>query len=139
MTDAGLIEALFERAAEIPDLTSRVYARLFGRHPEMRALFVRDTDGAVKAEMLAKVWEILLDVADRREWAARMIQCEVVTHDGYGVPPEVFSVFFEAALGAVREALPDWSADEGAAVDRLLATVDRLVTNPRQAAAPVFG
>ena len=139
MTDAARIDALLERAAEIPDLTARVYALLFGRHPEMEALFVRDSDGSVKAEMLARVWEILLDVADRREWAARMIQCEVVTHDGYGVPPEVFGVFFEVALGAVREALPNWSADDGAAVDRLLATVDRFVTNPRQAAAPVFG
>ena len=139
MTDADRIDAILERAAEIPDLTTRVYARLFGLHPEMRALFVRDSDGSVKAEMLAKVWEILIDVADRREWAARMIQCEVGTHDGYGVPPDVFGVFFEVALAAVREALPDWSVEDGAAVDRLLATVERFVTHPQQAAAPVFG
>lgn len=138
MTDSDQIAAILGRAAEGPDLTARVYERLFARHPEMEALFVRDTNGAVRGEMLAKVWEVLLDVADRREWAARMIQCEVVTHEGYDVPREVFGVFFRVVMECVREALPDWSEADAAAFERLLAVIDRFVRNPDQAIAPAF-
>lgn len=138
MTDADRIAAIFERAAAGPDLTASVYQRLFAEHPAMEALFVRDTNGAVRGEMLAKVWEILLDVADRREWAARMIQYEVVTHEGYDVPREVFGVFFRVVMDCVRDALPDWSGWDEAAFARLLAVIDRFVQNPNQATALTF-
>ena len=138
MTDAERIAAALERVAEVSDLTERVYARLFANHPDMEALFVRDANGGVKAEMLAKVWEILLDVADRREWAGRMIQCEVVTHEGYGVPPEVFGVFFETAVATVRDLDAAWTREDQAAFDRLLATVGHLARNPDQATTPIF-
>jgi hemoglobin-like flavoprotein len=48
------IERSFEIAAErAGDITPLVYQRLFAQHPEMEALFVRDTTGAVRGEMLA--------------------------------------------------------------------------------------
>lgn len=139
MTDADRIGAVLERAGEVPDLTARVYARFFAAHPEMEPLFVRDANGAVRAEMLAKVWEILLDVADRREWAARMIQCEVITHEGYDVPPRVFGSFFPVVIETVRDAVEGLTTEDEAALARLLADVDRFVRRPEQSAAPVFG
>ena len=55
---ASLIEASLELAAErCEDLTPLVYERLFREHPEMEALFWRDTNHAVKGEMLARVFE----------------------------------------------------------------------------------
>jgi len=111
--DASLIERTLERAAELGgDLTDLVYARLFARHPDMQALFVRDTNGSVRGEMLARVFEMMLDFIDRRAYAAQMIQCEVVTHDGYGVPPEVFGVFFTVVADTLREVLgTEWTAE----------------------------
>ena len=42
---AGSLEALAERVGDPAD---QVYARLFEAYPEMEALFVRDTTGAVR-------------------------------------------------------------------------------------------
>ena len=135
--DADQITLSLERVAErCPDPAPRIYARLFADHPEMEALFVRDTDGSVRGEMLARVFEAILDFTGRRHFAATLIQCEVVTHQGYGVPPDVFGVFFATVAAAVREIL---GADFTPAMDQawtmLLADLDFYVTHPDQAAA----
>jgi hemoglobin-like flavoprotein len=134
--DAGLIEHTLEIAAEREaDLTPRVYARLFAAHPEMEALFVRDTNGAVRGEMLARVFEMILDFIDRRAYAAQMIQCEVVTHEGYGVPPEVFGVFFGTVAETLREVLgDDWTPPIEASWRAMLDQMDWFATHPDQSA-----
>jgi hemoglobin-like flavoprotein len=122
-----------EAAALHGDLTERVYRRLFARHPEMEAQFVRDKDGSVRGEMLAKVFEIILDMAEGQPWAARMIQCEVVTHDGYGVPPDVFGVFFQVVADEIEALLGDaWTAADAAAWASLLKQLDWFATHPDQ-------
>lgn len=134
--DASLIERSLEIAAERDtDLTSRVYARLFADHPEMESLFVRDTNGAVRGEMLARVFEMILDFIDRRAYAAQMIQCEEVTHEGYGVPPEVFGVFFGKVADTLREVVgADWSPAVEAAWREMLDQMHWFATHPDQSA-----
>ena len=139
--DAALIERTLEIAAEREaDLTPRVYARLFAAHPEMEALFVRDTNGAVRGEMLARVFEMILDFIDRRAYAAQMIQCEVVTHEGYGVPPEVFGVFFGTVAETLREVLADdWTPAIEASWRAMLDQMDWFATHPDQSAGRSAG
>jgi len=134
--DSELIVESLEEAGELGgDLTSRVYRRLFDRHPEMEALFVRDVSGAVKGEMLMKVIEAILDFIGGRAYSAHLIQCEVVTHEGYGVPPDVFGVFFGIVRDTVREVLgPAWTGPMEGAWRRLLADLDHYVTHPEQVA-----
>jgi hemoglobin-like flavoprotein len=97
-------------ATRCPDPTPLVYGRLFDRHPEMQPLFIRDSTGAVRGEMLAKVFEIILDLVEAGRYAANMVRCEVVTHEGYGVPPQVFPVFFEIVADVMRDLLEgDWT------------------------------
>src|SRR4029079_7889923 len=110
--DAALIiRSLDIAAAQAGNLTEPVYRRLFERHHAMRALFWRDADNAVKGEMLARVFEAIIDFVGERRYAHRLIQCEVVTHEGYDVPREVFAVFFGVVAEAVREACgPSWSS-----------------------------
>ena len=136
MTDADLIVASLERAGALcDDLTPLVYERLFADHPAMRDLFVRDTDGSVRGEMLARVIELILDFIDARAYAAQLIQCEVVTHDGYGTPPEVFRLFFGYVADAVAGVVgPDWTPATAAAWRDLLGDLDFYVTHPDQAA-----
>ncbi len=136
MNRSDLIVASLERAGELcGDLTPLVYRRLFEAHPEIEALFVRDTDGGVRGEMLARVIEAILDFIDQRHYAARLIQCEVITHEGYGTPPEVFRRFFGFVADAVAEVIgADWTAATGAAWRCLLADLDVYVTHPDQAA-----
>ena len=139
MTVQPVIRTL-EAAAAHGDLTERVYRRLFARHPEMEAQFVRDTDGSVRGEMLAKVFEIILDMADGQPWAGRMIQCEVVTHDGYGVPPDVFGIFFQVVAAEIEALLgDDWTAADAAAWSRLLTQLEWCATHPDQSVAVPVG
>jgi hemoglobin-like flavoprotein len=135
--DASQITLSLDLVAErCLDPTLLVYARLFAEHPQMEALFVRDTDGSVKGEMLARVFEAILDFTGRRHFAATLIQCEVVTHEGYGVPPDVFGVFFATLAAVVRDVLgDDFTPAMQAAWTTLLTELDFYVTHPDQAAA----
>jgi hemoglobin-like flavoprotein len=135
--DAAAIEASLEVAADrAGDLTPRVYEVLFARQPEMEALFWRDTTGVVKGEMLMRVFEAILDFVGERRYAHMLVQCEVITHAGYDVPPNVFATFFELVAEVVREACGDgWTAQMNAAWRRLLADLDVYVTHPAQAYA----
>jgi len=133
--DANLIVESLELAAQrCPDLTPLVYERLFREQPDMKRLFVRDKDGSVKGEMLARVVEAVLDFVGERRYAATLIQCEVVTHAGYEVPPDVFGTFFAVVADTLRDVLgADWSPDVEMAWRRTLANLDYYVTHPNRA------
>jgi hypothetical protein len=131
--DAVLVLESLEIAAEAGDLTGPVYRRLFQEQPQMAALFWRDSDNAIKGEMLARVFEAVIDFVGPRRYAHRLIQCEVVTHDGYDVPPAVFATFFGLVAASVREACgARWTPAMTAAWARLLADLDFYVQNPSQ-------
>jgi hemoglobin-like flavoprotein len=132
--DARAIETSLEIAAErVGDLTPAVYAVLFERQPDMAALFWRDKNGAIKGEMLMRVFEAILDFVGERRYADHLIQCEVITHEGYDVPREVFATFFGVVAETVREACgADWSSEMGAAWRRTLTDLDHYVANPQQ-------
>ncbi len=124
--DAELIVRSLEIAAErAGDLTGRVYERLFERQPEMRSLFWRDSDGAIKGEMLSRVFEAILDFVGARRYAHRMIQSEAINHEGLDVPREAFRTFFEIVCDAVAEACgAEWTAAMAAAWRRMLNQLD---------------
>ena len=125
---ASLIEASLELAAErCEDLTPLVYERLFREHPEMEALFWRDTNHAVKGEMLSRVFEAILDFVGERKYASTM------THEGYDVPPDVFRMFFATVAATLKALLAkDWTADMDQAWVKLLADLDYYVIHPDQ-------
>ena len=112
------------------DLTERVYAKLFARHPEMAPLFVRDGDGQVRGEMLAKVFEMVLDYVGAGGYAEFMVRNEVVTHQGYDVPADVFPIFFEVVAETVREAaISDWTPTMDAGWAAMLADFRRFAAH----------
>lgn len=134
---AAVIESSLEIASErVGDLTGPVYEVLFERQPEMKALFWRDTNGLIKGEMLMRVFEAILDFIGERKYADHLIQCEVVTHAGYDVPPPVFATFFGIVAEVVQQACgPDWSPAMADAWRRTLADLDHYVTHPEQVPA----
>ena len=124
----AIIDSLEVLAAEVGDPTSLVYARLFADAPEMEALFVRDTDGAVRGQMLQQVFETLVDHAGGRAYSTNLIRCEVVNHENLGVPPAVFASFFRTVMEAVRSAIgPRWTPAMAGAWQALLADIDALL------------
>jgi hemoglobin-like flavoprotein len=130
---AHIIRSLEVAAEQGGDLTERVYARLFEEQPSMGPLFWRDTDSAIKGEMLARVFEAIIDFIGERRYAHRMIQCEVITHEGYDVPRDVFATFFGVVAEAVREACgAAWTQAMADAWRRLLNQLDFYVAHPDQ-------
>lgn len=123
---AAEIEASLERVAELcEDPTPLVYARLFAQQPSMRPLFWRDSKDAIKGEMLARAFSALLDFVGERRYAGHMIGTELITHEGYDVPREVFATFFSVMAETVQEILgAEWTADLDAAWRELLAEID---------------
>ncbi len=129
------IVASLERAGELcEDLTPVVYDRLFREQPEMEILFWRDQNHQIRGEMLTRVLQAILDFVGERLYSRTLIQSEVVVHEGYDVPPEVFRTFFRTVRDAVREVCgDDWRPEWEAAWESLLADLDYYVTHPDQA------
>ena len=134
--DARAVEASLEIAGERGgDLTDRAYAILFAREPAMQALFWRDQSGAIRGEMLMKVFEAILDFVGERRYADHMIRSEVITHEGYDVPRNVFPTFFGIVAEVVREACGDaFTPAMDGAWRRVLAELEAYVAQ----AAPVL-
>jgi len=130
------VVASLERAADrAGDLTSLVYARLFAEQPEMEGLFWRDKSGQIRGEMLAKVFETILDFVGERQFAEHLIRASLVVHAEYAVPENLFGTFFGVVMRTVREVLGDtWDSDTDAAWGRLLADLDSVVAAAKLAA-----
>jgi hemoglobin-like flavoprotein len=126
---AAAIEASLDLLAErCADPTPAVYERLFSQYPNMAPHFWRDTNGAVKGEMLSRVFEAILDFIGPRRYAHMMIQTEMVTHEGYDIPREIFGTFFRIVAETAREILgPDWTAEFETAWADLLLDLDAYI------------
>jgi hemoglobin-like flavoprotein len=128
---AELIAQSLELVAERHgDPTPQIYARLFAAYPETEALFVRDTTGAVRGEMLAMAFQCILDVNGAGAYAANLIRAERVNHEGVGVPPEAFGQFFPIVMQTCRElAGENWTPQTDAAWASLLTELDAVIAS----------
>jgi hemoglobin-like flavoprotein len=142
---AALIEATLEMVAErCPDPTPFVYERLFAAEPELKPYFWRDTNGTIKGEMLSKVFDAILDFIGERRYAHFLITTEMVNHEGFDVPREIFATFFGTVAAAVREIVADdWTPAMEEAWAELLADIQAYVTRTprsdvRSAAFPSY-
>jgi len=93
--------------------------------------------------MLAFTIDAILDFAGERRGHFRMIECEIVSHDAYGTPPELFNAFFRIIAETLRELLgADWSTVIKDAWRKLLDEIDGVVASTHtavQQGAPVSG
>ncbi len=129
MAPTNPIHHSFELAAErCEDLTPLVYRRLFREHPEAEAMFRTEGSALVKGSMLALTIDAILDFAGERTGHFHLIECEVVSHDAYGTPSELFVAFFGVIAETMRELLgADWSPEIDEAWRKLLEEVGGVV------------
>ena len=135
MTTRGeLIEQSLALVAERHgDPGPQIYARLFAAFPETEALFVRDTTGAIRGEMLAVTFQCLLDVTGSGAYAANLIRAERVNHEGVGVPPAAFAQFFPIVMETCRDLLGEaWTPQMDAAWADLLVELDAVIASVAQ-------
>jgi len=126
----NLIHHSFELAAErCEDMTPLVYQHLHRAHPETIAMFRSQGSELVKGSMLAFTVEAILDFAGERSGKFRMISCEVVSHDAYGTPRDLFVAFFGVIADTLRELLgAEWSDEIDAAWKKLLAEIEQIIS-----------
>jgi hemoglobin-like flavoprotein len=123
--DASAITRSLELVGERGDPAPAVYALLFARYPEMEALFVRDTNGLVRGNMLAEAIGAILDYIDRDVYGGNLMRIEVVNHENLGVPRDVFPAFFTAMRDSFAETLgPAWTGDIDQAWGDLLMCIE---------------
>jgi len=129
MSSTNPIERSFELAGErCEDLTPLVYRRLHTERPETLTMFRTDGSELVKGSMLALTIEAILDFAVPRSGKFRMIECEVMSHDAYGTPLELFVAFFGVILRTLQEVLSaDWTAEMEQAWRKLLGEIEMMV------------
>lgn len=127
MDHRAALEASLERAvARSGDPQSAIYARLFALHPGTEAEFWRDGSGRIRGEMLARSFEMVLDLASPHApdggWGGAFLGTEAVTHDSYGIPRAVFGDFLPIIAAVIRDACGgEFSAEMAAAWDLVLA------------------
>ena len=126
----NLIQHSFELAAErCEDLTSLVYQRLHRTHPETSAMFRSEGSELVKGSMLAFTIEAILDFAGERSGKFRMIACEVVSHDAYGTPRDLFVAFFGVIADTLHDVLgAEWTDEIDAAWGKLLVEIEQIIS-----------
>ena len=126
---AELISQSLELVAERHgDPGPQIYAALFAAFPETEALFVRDTNGAVRGEMLAVTFQCLMDVTGAGAYAANLIAAERVNHEGVGVSPTAFAQFFPIVMATCRDlAGEEWTPQIEAAWVSLIAELDAVI------------
>ena len=139
---AAGVHASLERLSELGiDPQEAVYAKLFDRHPTLEAHFWRDADGSIRGEMLSRTVIALLDFIGPRRYAQYMIGAEMVTHEGYDIPREIFTEFFGVLRDAVRELLDqDWTAANERDWEAMLADIRNFAAaTPRtDVSSPLF-
>lgn len=109
MSHRDAIEASLALAVEhAGDPQTAVYARLFARHPAMEAEFWRDGSGRIRGEMLARTFEMVIDLADDHApeggWGGAFLGTEAVTHASYGIGRAIFADFLPIVAAVIREA-----------------------------------
>jgi hypothetical protein len=110
---AALEQSLELAVAKGGDPQAAIYARLFALHPAMEAEFWRDKTGRIRGEMLARCFEMVLDLAaphaptggqENQGWGAAFLGTEAVTHDAYGISRAVFADFLPIVAAVIAEA-----------------------------------
>jgi hemoglobin-like flavoprotein len=125
--NAEVIERCLEAMAKRSVTVGEVYRRLFS-WPRTSALFVRDTDGAVRGQMLQQVFETLLDLVGSNHYAEVLIGTEWLNHQNLGVPARQFELFFEAMISSFRDVLgPQWTPEIEAAWQSVVTRIGAII------------
>ncbi|MET0283588.1 MAG: globin domain-containing protein [Polyangiales bacterium] len=107
-----LLRSSFELVIERqPELTTRFYAILFERFPQVKPLFGRNS-GANQAQMLTAALAAVIDNLEDAPWLTQTLGAMGKKHIDYGVTDEMYGYVGASLLAALAEAAgSDWSPE----------------------------
>ncbi len=129
MSDPLLRETLELTLSRDDTFPARFYERLFEAHPEVRAMFHRNSQGAMN-KLFAQKLIAIVDNIDDPQWLSRELAGLVATHATYGVTNEMYTWVGDALIATLAEACGDawspaaetaWRAAYAALVSEMLA------------------
>src|SRR6188474_710567 len=104
MRDVELMRETLELTLTRDDsFPARFYQILFEAHPEVRALFHRNSPGA-QNKMFAQKLTAVVDHLDDPAWLGREMSQLAANHVRYGVTPEMYPWVGDALRATLREA-----------------------------------
>ncbi len=112
MTDkARMLRDTLEAALTDDTFGKRFYQHLFEAHPEARALFKRNSEGAQQKMFAQKLCAIVDAIEDESAFAAEA-RAIARSHAEYGVRSEMYTWVGNALIQTLREAAgAEWSAE----------------------------
>lgn len=106
-----IVTSLEYLAARLEDPQAQIYQYLYRQHPEVRPLFVLDTDGGVRGAMLQTTIETILDYAAQNRLDHVSLSAWRSHHVAYEFDPELFTRFFVIIRDCVKDTLGhQWTA-----------------------------
>jgi hemoglobin-like flavoprotein len=110
--DPKLLRDSFQLVVDrAPDLTTRFYAALFRRRPELEVLFHR-RPRATQEQMLAEALSAVLDHLEDAPWLTQQLGAMGARHADYGVTRVMYDDVGAALLEALADAAGSaWSAE----------------------------
>lgn len=128
----GRVTQTLARVAERHgDPAEAIYAELFQRYPDTEPLFVLDRNGAVRGNMLANVFAVLIDLEADQRYGLNMLRAEMQTHDNLGVERARFFEFLDVVKVGVASALAEaWTEADARAWDELIALAQTVAEEP---------
>jgi hemoglobin-like flavoprotein len=109
MSNPLLRETLELTLARDDTFPLRFYERLFDAHPEVRAMFHRNSPGAMN-KLFAQKLIAIVDNIDDPQWLSRELAGLVAAHATYGVTNEMYAWVGDALIATLTEACGDaWS------------------------------
>lgn len=133
MPRAALIEDSLQQVADrIGDPAVLIYRRLFELAPEVEPLFVADRSGNVRAEMLHRALDAIMDLVGDGRFATGLFHSEFVNHQQIGVHADAFDLFIVAMIDTFRATLgPDWTEGHEQAWRSVRTEIGRIVDGTR--------
>ena len=133
MDSQAILDSLERVADHCDDPAPQVYERLFARSPETEALFVGDTRGAARGQMLRQATETLLDYLGPNTYAANFLKAELRNHDDIGVPGDIFPRFYQAMAEAFADILGEaWTPAMQTAWNTVTLRIEQIVQGEPQ-------
>lgn len=136
MTAKMLIQRNLDLVSQhAPDLTTRFYATLFERHPELAPLFGRRSAEA-QQRMLLEAIVAVVDHLEDTSWLDETLRALGAKHTDYGVTDEMYPLVASALIDTLRAASgSEWDdATAGAWTSALTFVAERMMAGARERA-----